>query len=114
MKSLISVLYISLLLVFFSSCKKCNNENPSARVVNNGTAEASLQITASDGDVVAISDLGKGVISSEKSYASGSTTIVGTIENQQLNETVEMIECTAYDITITSENKIMVFSTKKE
>lgn len=114
MKIIQLFLGIILLMVFVSSCKKCDTENPTARVVNNGTAKASVQITASDGDVIAIADLGKGLISAEKSYAPGTVSIVGTVESDQLNETVGMKECTSYDITITSENKIVIFSTKKE
>lgn len=113
MKSIFSIFSIALLMVLISSCTKCNNEDPTARVLNNGSASANLQLTASDGDIVSITELGTGLISSVKSYSPGTTTLNGTIDGVQLSETIEMSECVSYDITISSQNKIVVFSTNK-
>ena len=96
--------------MIFSGCNKCNNENPTARVVNNGTSSASLQITASNGDVISITDLGSGLVSSSESYWPGTTVVNCTVDGVQLTETVEMSECTSYDLTINSQNEIVVFS----
>jgi hypothetical protein len=112
MKSIAVLLSISVLMIF-TSCKKCNNDDPTARVVNNGTSAVSLQITSSVGNVISITGLEKGLISSEKSYSTGVATISGTIEGIQLSESVDMAECYAYDITITSDNKLSVFSQDK-
>lgn len=100
-------------LMVFTSCAKCNNEAPTARVLNNGTAEANLQIISSDGDIIAITDLPNGSISSVKSYSPGTTTVNCSIEGIQLTETVNMVECFTYDITISGENKIVIFSQEK-
>ena len=108
----ITVLLSIFFLMIFSSCNKCNNENPTARVVNNGTSSANLEITASDGELVSITDLGAGLISSSESYSPGTTTVNCIIDGIQLTEKVEMSECKSYDITINSENVIVVFSTK--
>lgn len=110
----ITVLLSLFFLMIFSGCNKCNNENPTSRVVNNGTSSASLQITASNGDVISITDLGSGLISSSESFSPGTTTVNCTIDGIQLTETVEMSECTSYDITITSENMISIFSRAKD
>ncbi|PWH85786.1 hypothetical protein [Brumimicrobium oceani] len=112
MKLIIILLSISFLTIFVS-CEKCNNEEPTAKVINNGTASVSLQITSSVGNVISISELGKGLISSEESYSPGVATISGSIDGIQLSESVNMSECTSYDITITSENKISIFSQDK-
>lgn len=114
MKSFLRILSIALIVVFASSCNKCNNENPTARVLNNGTSSVSLQITASDGDIISITDLGTGFISSVKSYAPGTATLNGSIDGVQLTKSIEMIECTSYDISINNQNEVVVFSTSKD
>ncbi|WP_123776004.1 hypothetical protein [Brumimicrobium aurantiacum] len=93
-----------------TSCSKCNDDDPLARIANNGTSTANLQITASNGDVVSITELEKGTISSEKVYSVGTTILNGTIENEQISDTFELSTCTAYDITINSDNEIVLFS----
>jgi hypothetical protein len=113
MKSVVISLSLVALLFLVNSCNKCNNDDPTARVVNNGTSAANLQITSFDGNIVSITDLEKGFISSENSYAPGTATLSGSIEGIQLTETLDMSECTAYDVTITSDNKIVVFSQNK-
>ncbi|SRR5690554_3016921 len=113
MKSVALFFGLMLLMALTNSCKKCNNEDPTARVVNNGTSAASLQLKASDGDIISITELPNGSISSVKSYAPGITIVSCTIDGIQLSESVNMSECISYDITINSENEIVVFSHDK-
>lgn len=110
MKAVAFVLGLTILMVFANSCQKCNNDDPTARVLNNGTSEANLQITSADGDIISITDLPNGSISSVKSYAPGTTTINGTIEGLPLTGSVSMSECKSYDITINGDNKIVIFA----
>lgn len=113
MKS-IAVFISIFFLMILTSCNKCNNENPTARVLNNGTSAVSLQLTDANGDIVSITDLGVGLVSSMKSYAPGTTALNGTIDGIQLSESIEMSECTSYDISINSQNEVVVFSTSKD
>ena len=53
----------------FSSCKKCKGENPSARIVNNGTSKASVQIKTSGGNTVNLNNVDPGTSSAYASYA---------------------------------------------
>ena len=47
---LFSILLIGIISMFgFNSCKKCKGEDPSARIINNGTEKASVQIKTSGG-----------------------------------------------------------------
>ncbi len=100
--------------MIFSSCAKCNNEEPTARVLNNGSTAANVQITASNGDIISITELSSGLISSVKSYSAGNASINASIDGSQLSQSLNMEECVSYDITITSENEIVVFSQEKD
>jgi len=47
---LFSILLIGIISMFgFNSCKKCKGEDPSAKIINNGTQKASVQIKTSGG-----------------------------------------------------------------
>src|SRR5690554_8046106 len=102
-----TILLATLLFVTFlaSSCKKCNNENPTARILNNGISSVDMQITASDGSIVTIFELAKDGIHPSKEYASGSTTIQYTIEGVEQTDVFTLNTCTSYDITINSNNR---------
>ena len=110
MKKITFLLSLSLFILSVSSCGKCKNEDPTARVLNNGTGSANIQIKDSDGSIVSISDLSKGSISSTKEHAPGSTTVTLTIENVEKTESFILKTCTNNDITINSDNELVMFS----
>lgn len=112
MKSIAILLSFSVLIIL-TSCNKCSNEDPTAKVVNNGSSAVNLQITSSAGNIISITELSKGSISTVNSYASGLTSIIGTIDGIELIDSIDMTECKSYDITITSNNEISVFSQEK-
>ena len=45
------------MIVVMDSCKKCKGEDPSARIINNGTDKASVQIKTSGGFTVNINNV---------------------------------------------------------
>ena len=49
-KFLMVIMLAGLFTLTMNSCKKCKNEDPRARVVNNGTKVASVQIKTSEGN----------------------------------------------------------------
>lgn len=110
MKVIILFFTLTVFTHLMTSCAKCNNDNPTARVLNKGTGVADIQITAANGDIVSIADLASGSISSTKNYASGTTTISYTIENTEKVESFVLNTCTSYDISINSDNEMVLFS----
>lgn len=89
-----------------SSCSKCKNEDPSARIINNGTEKASVQIKTSGGSTTNINNVDPGTSSDYASYAAGSVTFTITVSSNDYVETVQMEDCFNYDIAIDANNTI--------
>ena len=99
--------------VAISSCsKKCNNEQPRARVLNNGTSSVSVGIKTSNGNTVNINNVAPQSASPYASYAAGtitftiSITVNGTKTDYIKDVTVG--NCYDYDIAIDASNVITV------
>lgn len=104
---LFSILLIGIISMFgFNSCKKCKGEDPSARIINNGTEKASVQIKTSGGSTVNLNNVDPGTSSSSSSYAPGEVVFTITVANIDYVETVVMLECYDYDIAIDANNNI--------
>ncbi len=88
------------------SCKKCKKEDPRARIINNGTQKASVQIKTSGGNTVNINNVDPGTSSPYSSYAAGIVTFTITVQNNNYPITVDMKQCYEYDIAIDNNNKI--------
>jgi hypothetical protein len=98
---------LSALIVFgLSSCKKCRNEDPRARITNNGTNKASVQIKTSNGNTVNINNVDPGTSSDYSSYAAGDVTFTISVSGNDYVKTVPMQECFEYDIAIDQNNNI--------
>lgn len=91
-----------------NSCKKCKGEDPSARIINNGTKKASVQIKTSGGNTININNVDPGISSSYASYAAGTTTFTITVSAVNYSRTVDMSQCYNYDIAIDGNNNISV------
>jgi len=113
MRTTILLFALSLVTLLATSCKKCNNDDPTARIINNGSGSADVQIKAADGNLVQISDLTSGSISSTKEYVPGTATVKYAIGGEDKTESISLETCTDYDITINSENKLVIFSQEK-
>jgi hypothetical protein len=104
------ILFLLFSLVLFSvtiqSCKKCKNEDPRARIVNNGTQKASVQIKTSNGNTVNINNVDPGTSSEFSSYAPGTVMFTITVAGTNYEKTVEMLECFEYDIAIDQNNVV--------
>ncbi|PKR79951.1 hypothetical protein CW751_12780 [Brumimicrobium salinarum] len=101
---------ISILLAFNLGCQKCTDENPKARVLNKGTGSVTLTLTSGNGGEVQFSDLASGSVSSSKTYPAGSLTVIYIIEEVEQTEVLNLASCTSYDITINSNNELVIFS----
>jgi hypothetical protein len=110
MKALKFVLFIVIAGLFAStveSCgKKCESDPPQARVKNNGTSKASVQIKTSDGNTVNINNVDPGTASPYASYAAGNIEFTITVNNTVTVKAVPMSNCYNYDIAIDANNVI--------
>lgn len=99
-------LLFALLALSLSSWKKCKNEQPAARIINNGTKIASVQIQTSNGNTVNINNVEPGTSSSYSSYAAGQVKFTLKINGVDYEEIVQLSNCFYYDIAIDSNNNI--------
>lgn len=104
---MIGTVLITLFLGSFLGCgDKCKDEPPSARILNNGTSKASVQIKTSNGNTVNINNVDPGTASPYASYAAGVVEFTITVSSVDYKETVAMANCFNYDIAIDASNKI--------
>ena len=101
------VIILSLfMIVTMNSCKKCKGEDPSARIINNGTNKASVQIKTSGGNTVNINNVDPDTASPYSSYAAGQITFTITVNSINYEKTVDLSQCYNYDIAIDKSNNI--------
>lgn len=105
-KSLGLVLFAGIFTISLGSCKKCQNEGPRARVANNGTKDASVQIKTSGGNTENINNVSTGTSSEFRSYAPGLTTFTVTVDRNIYEKAIQMEECFEYEIAIDANNII--------
>ncbi|WP_460924699.1 hypothetical protein [Pontibacter brevis] len=106
MKSLYLLLMLFFASVTLSSCDKCDGEQPRARIINNGTKEASVQIKTTGGNTENLNNVPAGTTSDFRNYAAGAITFTITVDKAVREETVQMSECYEYDITVDGNNNI--------
>lgn len=107
-KAVLSIAFIGLLSMTLNSCKKCKNEDPRARIINNGTEQASVQIKTSGGNTININNVPAGTASEYGSYAPGQVTFTITVSSSDYVKVVEMGDCFDYDIAIDANNNIIL------
>lgn len=105
-KFFVMVLVAGLFTLTMNSCKKCKGEAPRARIINNGTQKASVQIQTSGGNTVNINNIEVGSTSDYSSYAAGQVTFTVKISNVDYVKIVDMSTCYDYDIAIDASNNI--------
>jgi capsid portal protein len=110
LKFLFPMILMGLLSLTMNSCKKCKNEDPRARVINNGTNNASVQIKTSNGNTVNINNVDPGTSSPYSSYAPGIVTYTIKVSGIDYVKTVDMTLCYDYDIAIDGNNNITSLS----
>lgn len=90
------------------SCKKCKDEDPTARIINNGTQIASVQIKTSGGNTININNVNPATSSSYNSYAAGQVTFTIKVNTIDYVKIVDINKCYYYDIAIDANNNITV------
>lgn len=96
-----------------SACSKCKNEDPRARITNNGTQKASVQVKTSGGNTININNVDPGTSSTYANYAPGQVTFTITVANNDYVKTTDISECYEYDIAIDRNNTITVTGTDR-
>lgn len=112
MRKLNYLLCLSLFFITLNGCKNCKNEDPRARVINNGTEKASVQIKTSGGNTVNINNVDPGTASAYSSYAPGEVTFTITVKSVDYVKVFNMSQCYDYDIAIDPNN--VITSTPKD
>ena len=106
--SLLPVLCFSLVGLVASSCKKCKDEAPRARIANNGTQVASVQVKTSGGNTINVNNVAAGATSEYASYAAGQTTFTLKINNVDYVKAFDASQCHEYTVAIDRNNAITV------
>jgi len=83
-----ALLFAATIILGFSSCKKCNGEDPAARIVNEGSEKASVQIKTSGGNTENINNIQPGTSSGYVSYAPGEVVFTATVDSVLFVDTV--------------------------
>ena len=105
-----TIVLAGLLAVAMSSCKKCKDEDPRARIINNGTDKADVQVKTSGGNTVNINNVQPGTSSPYSSYAPGQVTFTISVDGTEYEKKVDVTTCYDYDIAIDASNNITVKS----
>ncbi len=118
MKNLGIGLIALLFSIAVSSCsKKCDNEQPRARVLNNGTSSVSVGIKTSNGNTVNINNVASQTSTPYVSYAPGNITFTITVTvNANKTDYIKEVavgSCYDYDIAIDTNNVITVKATDR-
>lgn len=112
-KAAAAVMFVTTLATGCSDA--CDGEQPRARIVNNGSDNASVQIKTSGGNTENINNVETGTISAYSSFAAGETefTVVVTGSTDTL-VLVTMLECYEYSININSADQVTSSAVERE
>lgn len=93
----------------------CDNEDPRARIVNNGTAKASVQIKTSGGSTENINNIEVGQSSEWRTFAAGNTEFTVAVQGEDDTlVVVNMQKCYEYSIQIGAQNQVTSSATERE
>ena len=109
-KFTIILVLAGLFAITLNSCKKRENEEPRARIINNGTQKASVQIKTSNGNTVNINNVDPATSSPYSSYAAGQITFTITVNNNNYIKILDIGNGYDYDIAIDANNNITSIS----
>ena len=110
---LLPILFAGFVALAATSCKKCNDEDPQARITNNGTQTASVQVKTSGGNTLNINNVVSGTTSDYANYAAGQTTFTLKVNNVDYTKTVEVSKCHEYTVAIDRNNVVTVIDTDR-
>ncbi len=109
-KFILMIVLAGLFAITLNSCKKSVNEDPRARIINNGTQKASVQIKTSNGNTVNINNVDPGTSSAYSTYAAGQVTFTITVSSTNYVKVLDIGNGYDYDIAIDANNIITSIS----
>ena len=116
MKKTITIISIVVFILFGSCSDECDGENPTVKLVNQGTDKADIQIKTSGGNTENINNVEVGASSEARSFAPGD--IEFTIAIQGVDDPVvynlKVFHCVDYVVTINGDNSVSGSSTERE
>lgn len=95
---------------FNSNPPPCSNQDPQARITNNGTISVTLEIATLDGTILhTVADLAPGNVSGYLTFAPGD--IIFNVEKNTTGESDEkqiytMNQCMSFDIEVAPDNNL--------
>lgn len=106
-----SNVFITLILSLFfvaalDSCKKCENEPPRARILNNGTDVVSAQIQTTGGNTENINNIDTATATAYREFAAGEITFTIKRNGTDYVKVDTLANCFDYDIAISDANVI--------
>jgi len=113
MKAALPILFAGFMALAATSCKKCKDEDPLARITNNGTQRVSVQVKTSGGNTVNLNNVDPGVSSDYASYAAGNTTFTLKVNNVDYVQAFDASKCHEYTVAIDRNNVITVIDTDR-
>jgi hypothetical protein len=106
-KSVFGIILGICLVLSLSNCKKCKDEDPRAKIINNASQKASVQIQTTGGNTVNMNNVQPGTSSEFSSYAQGDVMFTVSVGNKiNVVTNVKMEKCFEYEISI-DENGVV-------
>lgn len=109
----LSAVFLFVAALFLTSCSRCE-DNPRARLINNGTEKADIQIKTSGGNTENINNVMPGKFSDYRSYAPGQVTYTVTVGNTEYVKVFDVVTCHDYDVSIDANHVITVIPINKD
>ena len=112
------VVLLIVFLIFTIGCSDdgCENQNPTVKLVNNGTGKADIQIKTSNGNTENINNIEPGTSSEKRSFAPGDIEFTISIQGES-DPVVYMLTtlfCNDYTVTINEDNTVTSAGIKLE
>jgi hypothetical protein len=96
-----AIIMVMVLTLTVGSCKKCKNEDPRARIINNASVKASVQIQTTGGNTTNMNNVMPGSTSDYSSFSAGDVVFTVSVGNKvNVVTSVKMEKCFEYDIAI--------------
>lgn len=117
MKKVILPLVFSI-LIFTIACSDdgCENQNPTVKLVNNGTGKADIQIKTSNGNTENINNVEPGTSSEKRSFSPGDIEFTISIQGEAdpVVYVLTTLFCNDYTVTINEDNTVTSSGIKLE
>ena len=116
MKRTMAIIFLFILILCAGCSDKCDGENPTVKLVNQGTGKADIQIKTSGGNTENINNVEIGASSETRSFAPGdiefTIAIQGVVDPIVYN--LKVFYCVDYVVTINGDNSVSGSGTERD